>query len=352
MHPRAAAAAVGAIFILILLALGTDSANLVPRAGQHPGGAGIAAAPSSDSSAGHQTQAPVSRVILIFYHKSGFFLSRMVARCLPYTECPGSKAGIKKKKSLFRKRRSPIPSLNCTGFARFAAPNVGENRHDDGRQQVVHFVRDPVDMAISSYLYHSQDPTPESWMKQLPHPCEASSRLPYDFASTLGIDESHVDAALSLCRRLANNGTSNNYAYHLRALAPHDALRLEAARSLVSTGKHASGDLLRMPANMRRMAGWTPAAVTMCMSSFNTGAERAFRRLNHALGLNDTGLEARVKDFVNSQALVSKNNPTHVTQNRVSAAVRAGFERVLLGDPEVGWLFHRLREAVGCSISG
>merc|ERR1719506_2289255 len=30
--------------------------------------------------------------------------------------------------------------------------------------KVVHFVRDPYRMAVSGYLYHTQDPTPETWV--------------------------------------------------------------------------------------------------------------------------------------------------------------------------------------------
>lgn len=44
--------------------------------------------------------------------------------------------------------------------------------------KIVHFVREPYDMVMSGYLYHSQSPSPEKWERNMEyHPCSANATM-------------------------------------------------------------------------------------------------------------------------------------------------------------------------------
>ena len=58
-------------------------------------------------------------------------------------------------------------------------------------------------MVLSSYLYHRQDPTPESWVKE-PHlaHCDPDMATAAAFGRGLGVSEGQIQKVVALCWEL------------------------------------------------------------------------------------------------------------------------------------------------------
>ena len=179
--------------------------------------------------------------------------------------------------------------------------NRNGNTHNNRSMNIIHLVRDPIEMVLSSYLYHSQEPTPEPWVHDH-DPCRVDKELldlliPMHNNNTSGtgtgthilIRREDLENVIQLCERLmhrrdhdaaADTGTGGSggnisgvgarvahnktrtisskrrqsYYKLLRTLPPTDGVRLAAAQFLIAKGQRsAGGDLLRMTNNIMRL---------------------------------------------------------------------------------------------------
>ena len=133
-----------------------------------------------------------------------------------------------------------------------------------GGTKILHFVRNPFDMAFSSYYYHAQQPSPESWV-YVDKPCEhrygdgisLSTHVLPNLSSDTNITEIMFDEVVSLCKSLyqANPQLRNSTFYeHLLSLDQWDGLQLATAQMIISSSYvnqgRAGGDILRMANNV------------------------------------------------------------------------------------------------------
>ena len=174
--------------------------------------------------------------------------------------------------------------------------NDGAYDHDDSDEQVVinfvHFIRDPFDMAVSNYLYHSQSPTPESWVIESPRtskpcdPCVLDRNMLKLFLAAADDDDATTETTTkakttttttttnepvgtelwvrnveetckALMRRKENNKVAyyKNYYEALRSLPAIDGLRL-ATIHLTMGGSNSGSDILRLAHNTIRLREW------------------------------------------------------------------------------------------------
>mmetsp|Transcript_21144 Transcript_21144/g.43665 ORF Transcript_21144/g.43665 Transcript_21144/m.43665 type:complete len:539 (-) Transcript_21144:77-1693(-) len=139
--------------------------------------------------------------------------------------------------------------------------------------KIIHMVRNPYDMAISNYFYHSQVPSPEKWVHWA-KPCTYKyyanssglrlhrgkniSNLPDENDSVKSlilptlteISSQQFDKAYMLCRSIFRNETNTNFFGenaiispnkptfydHLHNLDTNDGLRLATAQMIISSG--------------------------------------------------------------------------------------------------------------------
>lgn len=242
--------------------------------------------------------------LFLHYHKTGHDLTRVL--CSPFNEKPCSAPNTK----FFPARASLEPYIRTSpqllsrnisilagnellfNWAEMFQGDIGEA---DAKHEfrAVHFVRDPIDMVLSAYLYHAQYPIPvqERWLLN-PNfqPCALSSRIDaYGsvIADAIGIPwaefRAWVNRAQEECLELQRiTGDQVGFNQRLRMLASCDydnqnktyeagriddfdcspirdirkgfnaspgiraAIRFEAFRSLLSKD---GGDILRMAAN-------------------------------------------------------------------------------------------------------
>lgn len=200
--------------------------------------------------------------IFIHYHKTGHDLARKFGQIFQVQPCNAV---------VFHSflRRIPIQNqvrlLQGTDVAIVAAPDVRIPwdatflNQTNSKVKTVHFVRDPYDMIISAYLYHSQSPPPskEAWLKYSAFdPCEVDMNQIQVFADVVGASYGNVDLfmhliqqAVSVCtdiyKRQQNIG-AHGYSAALRSLTKEEGVLLEAARSVINVR---GGDILRTATN-------------------------------------------------------------------------------------------------------
>ena len=146
-----------------------------------------------------------------------------------------------------------------------------------------------IDMAISFYLYHSQQPTPEVWVKRLKRPCQinhdllqyAKGALVNDNTTTtrnrntFPENDNTTSSSIypltpekahrleDLCHELMVNPDTRapyeTFFEALVALPPKDGLRLSTVVFMAMDAIFANGDLLRMANNVWRLNEWQQA---------------------------------------------------------------------------------------------
>ena len=68
-------------------------------------------------------------------------------------------------------------------------------------------------MALSNFLYHTQDPTPEGWIKRVKYPCSYNADFLDFVLPRAGIDKSkEIDPIIDECKSLFyGNATHPGY---------------------------------------------------------------------------------------------------------------------------------------------
>ena len=201
---------------------------------------------------------PPHRISFLHYHKTGHDLSRVLASAVSST------LAIHKTKSHLKKRKRSDNELSCSGRDEvqvWTAPELFQRIAPvPSCNIIVHMVRDPASWAISSYDYHRQDPTPESWVKHAKPACTFKHRNGWN-ASTevLGLDSETVGQLVAACTALVQPGKT--YWQHLSTLTEADGVRLMAFMNIFGGELGAAcGDLTRSAANALsfRAAAATP----------------------------------------------------------------------------------------------
>mmetsp|Transcript_11647 Transcript_11647/g.17492 ORF Transcript_11647/g.17492 Transcript_11647/m.17492 type:complete len:427 (+) Transcript_11647:68-1348(+) len=143
----------------------------------------------------------------------------------------------------------------------------GEQRIPKRGVKILHLVRDPFSMAISNYNYHSQDPTPEGWVKdktrnicgkkeffgdtlaELLLPTLVSPGVDFDKPPIVTKEE--FDMLYDKCNHLfrAQRGFEDeSYYFHLRQLDPSHGIKLSTLQQMVN-----GGDIFLMANNIIKL---------------------------------------------------------------------------------------------------
>ena len=271
--------------------------------------------------------APAPPVLFMFYHKTGSQVSRLlVQESLPPSYSYGDRN---------RKRQTLCGvHFEARHLYRVTAPDlVGCNSFFLDHTKIIHLVRDPYLMVISSFLYHTQDPTPEPWVMNHT-PCVTSNSIVL-MAKSLSLSLLPVQ---KLCERLSNGSTV--YYDRLKELPAHDALRLEAARFLISGGVHAGGDLVRMSFNACWLSRSSTNVLTVFMDDWKQDMQREAARIHHLIFGNGTYSEETLLHFSPNQT------SNHVTDSLSDQDQRESFMRILAHDPDLGPVLQQVSEGV------
>mmetsp|Transcript_5715 Transcript_5715/g.14275 ORF Transcript_5715/g.14275 Transcript_5715/m.14275 type:complete len:534 (+) Transcript_5715:207-1808(+) len=248
------------------------------------------------------------------------------------------------------------PDLFCSISDIYSSMNLGK-----GGTKIIHLVRNPFDMALSNYFYHSQDPTPEPWV-HTDDPCHdlynGTESLSSFIVPTLAswtnsttnkapkIMQTQMDDIVAMCKSLYQNDAKMEKATfyeHLLKLKRNDGLRLATAQMTIASGdanNHlAGGDLLRMANNIVKFRTLQQSSqskvhlLTLSMDDFikNT-TDGTLKFLDFVFGENNEAItdELRRKAALKQELKyeTQKQKGKHVTQedskksNRIKKSLR------------------------------
>jgi hypothetical protein len=208
------------------------------------------------------------------------------------------------------------------------------------KAKIIHFVRNPFDMVMSNYLYHSQKPTPEEWVHR-DDPCHAM----YDDGKTLAsnvlpsigtdeINEEYFSNIIKMCRSLFQSKPSmrnSTFYEHLLELDAWDGLRLATAQMIAASGDAnnylAGGDVARMANNIvkfKELQSYMPSDVevlTLSTEEFiKSAGNSTMKFLDFVFGANNTIIsrEKRWEAALSQQKgfdKMKKRSSSHITQS-------------------------------------
>ena len=233
--------------------------------------------------------------------------------------------------------------------------------------KVVHFVRNPFDMALSNYYYHSQENTPEDWVN-IDKPCQfryADRSSLADFvlptlSQQTNITQTHFDNVVSLCESLYNRQNSTFYE-HLRILSPWDGLRLATSQMIISSSASnnhlAGGDILRMTNNIIQFErlqalhsipddprGDNVQLMAINMDDYMLNIRRTtLDLLNYIFGTDESVVTSELRTSI-AMSQEKEKNPHHSTQGKYDN--REKLKEMLRHDPMLGLILNETERLV------
>ena len=181
-----------------------------------------------------------------------------------HIELPPGKIVVQEAPHFFCDTNS-LAEMLLTNRGRFH--REGEQRIPKRGIKILHLVRDPFSMAISNYNYHSQDPTPEGWVKDKTRDICAKKEffdvtlaellLPtlvspgVDFDKPPIITKEGFDMLYDKCNKLFRSQIGfedESYYFHLRQLDPSHGIKLATLQQMVN-----GGDIFLMANNMIKL---------------------------------------------------------------------------------------------------
>lgn len=200
-----------------------------------------------------EDEGPNFHGIILHYHKTGNFLSRTLTTPFSAKNISVHVDNVHKRKSFdpsyFTKTSAekvhPV-TISRAGNFFFPWNDVLAN-NDQVQYRVAHMVRDPYDMVLSGFLYHSQQVMPEGWLGRNINPCVSNKQ---DMTQYLSIISKHpngpsletlqryVQQVTTACQLIHREYSTDNYHRTLRSMLRRGrgdaALRMEAARAILS----------------------------------------------------------------------------------------------------------------------
>lgn len=311
----------------------------------------------------------------IHYHKTGHDLSKKLASAIEHASCVKDSVDgspYKRKNIYSHATELKVDSINI-----FPAPDaVFDWKRFGLNTKIVHFVRDPTDVVLSGYLYHSQVPPPSSEHWLVDSDLDLCQLNPANqkyidaigrFAA--GTIKADIDALVvkvhNLCREMYDKYKGPTIFDTIKRADAngtniYEGMKLEAVRSLTSVNY---GDLMRMTANAVSEAQ-APANMTyrIYMSEVAEGEEATFRYtvtkllrfLNSVTSEGkacideDAALQLAVDAAFVDAGRAHKSGEagavkaSHVTAGFLSPAMHEYYKQRLLRDPVLGPLLHIL----------
>jgi len=244
------------------------------------------------------------------------------------------------------------------------------------KAKIIHFVRNPFDMVLSNYLYHSQKPTPEKWVHK-DDPCHAM----YDDGKTLAsnvlpsigtdeINEEYFSNITMMCKSLFQSKPSMRNATfyeHLLELDSWDGLRLATAQMIAASGDAnnylAGGDVARMANNIvkfKELRRYMPSDVevlTLSTEEFiKSAANSTMKFIDFVFGANNTIIsrEKRWEAALSQQKgfdKMKKSSSSHITQGTTRDEKKKKLKELLHSDEDLAPILKLTERLVNEALS-
>lgn len=279
--------------------------------------------------------------IVIHYHKTGNALGHDIIRSIEQRA-----PRFHRTAGQYRKRTGTcaVGSINRDSFFVQTAPNYFCPIKFPPNTCVVHMVRDTFSHIISSFLYHTQDPTPEKWVHNH-DPCENNETSLHMMGEILGLADSSIQQIIELCKNL--NNESHQYYNRLQGLNMYDGLRLEAARFMISDGWYAGSDILRLPNNILRLRESGARILTVDMQRWYRNTTDTMSDVLNFLFRNSLDSVERVQIIHDVEFKIRRAaSGNHVTRDTISEETRNEMKGALVGDALLGSILTHLNTII------
>jgi len=248
--------------------------------------------------------------------------------------------------------------------------------------KIIHLIRNPFEMTLSNFFYHSQTPTPEKWVhtdKPCQHLYPNNKSLSSYIASTLtswarnrtdipkvtqtDLDDI-VDVCLSLWRK-REDLTNATFYEHLLKLDKADALRLATAQMTIASSAAnrylAGGDLLRMANNIIKFEDMQASSsnikvLSMPMGDFITDTKNATMKFIDFVFGDDKKITHEMRSNLAEQRAAKYKNKkasnSHVMSNNASLTEsKEGLRQMLENDKHLGSILNLTEVIVNEALS-
>jgi len=194
--------------------------------------------------------------LILQYHKTGWLMTKKIKSAVSSltTIRPGNKVFNRMSRYSDKPECPPVrlrphmlyirsnPSLFCD------ATSLADTLSAHAKVKILHFVRSPFSLAVSNYLYHRQDPTPEEWVHDA-NPCTSDEIIdlwPGLLSSTFRnetsgysiMSDSDFRTIGNICRGLFRTRPGledKGYYEHLLSLPPEEGLELATCHIVIAS---------------------------------------------------------------------------------------------------------------------
>ena len=204
---------------------------------------------------------------IMFYHKSGCIASGLICQLLGQQPSPLACSSSKKDAG----QRTPSGCVESPSNVEYSLLAADDLHHPwspgskggcgwNATMNMAHLIRDPVDMIISAYLYHTEKPPPpsETPTNLNKHPCDSQghNRSEVQFADILGLGRKTLPRVREECEEswAKLKGKDELFIDVLHKHSWQEGLKLMAAYLLIG----AYNDIPRMVANAKTLNGQRP----------------------------------------------------------------------------------------------
>lgn len=319
-------------------------------------------APQDDREMIRHVNVPAPRVqplVAVVYHKTGH---SYLKKLLPFLDS-GKEPRFQKRLIKLAPSRDDlnerVGSFSPKEVAVIAATPEMKPGTPTKNVTLLHFVRNPFRMAISSFLYSRQPVAPEAWLTTTHVPGNREKKNYFCIQrpgaeeyetmrrENLGISKSEWDAVRSLCLKLFPDESVKTYHKRLRELDEHTGLRLEAARIFLQ-------DISRMGSHSKYLHQYWPYYLQSCMDNTNLYPGKALEEIGKAFGKTfskgtlalfsqkEKHEQERFKERAREHKVV------HVTTSLAGEKKVKEWVELLRVDPVLGPVLSRVEQVVGC----
>jgi len=298
--------------------------------------------------------------LITHYHKTGSVVSHLVQSSIQLVTSINliTNLIIKKRQHdsdslcpFFPVGHNTVPSLGV-----WPAPDIFCDLKDDFFPQemppkILHLVRNPFEMAVSGFLYHSQHPAPERWEADDLNQCESDLTVLSKASNITEIPLDDLRKTARLCREFYDSHNFKSYTEALRYWEKEDdvnSLLMEASRGISSACPNAGGDILRMAFNVLMLERSGIPTMTIPMQSWiSNPRETILKGLRFLFEdqISETTREKIADVFLEQSAeeRASYHGKRHITQNKVSRERRQELKKILHDHEVVGPILRRIQ---------
>jgi len=293
-------------------------------------------------------------ILSIFHHKTGCALNSQIYRsfrefnCIKIISNPVTKRVLQKNSdSIFISSTFDITDKNI--IYKQASPNFFEDIFEQMPKinKVVHFRRESYSWAISNYLYHTQQPTPEKWFLNINKDINTwfnVDELKF-LSKKINLDYIYIDNLINHIKSIYNCPDNLSYYEYLISLPIEDGIIIETARFLLNNNYCAGCDYFRSYIISKNLEKHKNKVLNLKMSDFqDTNFEKTIKKLylfifdNNEVNFKKIFQKLKEVKMLQSKKKMKRTSSSHYTKNLLTKKEREKILEKLKNDKDLSYI--------------